>query len=88
MLVICPIKGWTTKRRLSDERIIVMIKKYDAGSFALTQSARGIKADPFGVHQNAFECHAGWARQPNQPVGRLIGRTGLAEKLRVLLKQH
>ncbi len=43
------------KRRLSDEQIIGMIKEYDARSFALTQSARGVEAEPFGAHQNAFE---------------------------------
>ncbi len=31
MLVIRPSKGWTTKRRFSDEQIIGMIKEYEAG---------------------------------------------------------
>lgn len=31
MLVIRPSKGWTMKRRFSDEQIIGMIKEYEAG---------------------------------------------------------
>ena len=31
MLVICPSKEWTMKRRFSDEQIIGMIKEYEAG---------------------------------------------------------
>lgn len=48
MLAICPSKGWTTKRRFSDEQIIRTIKEYEASLKAQELSRR------YGVSDATF----------------------------------